>query len=261
VSALSIEEMTEPYSGQLTVMQRPLGIKPVIEITQDMTAALAQAAIGSKLSPMLMLRMAEIGVSKEVIMSVLLNLSPSMRAVIDEWVPQLSAMYVRLLRNNEAINELKLVAMHSAEPELCIQEDEAHSVEAITQRLGHEKWYSIVYDPKSGLRSFIQVGRGLPEMLGYHMEEFLSRVAANDMPLPSPEIEFFCTCIHTIYNPGNSELKFFSRLNCKVPGISANEMWEFPAFDTHMGVYTVFKLHDSMGRLKQVRDVLLVCHQ
>jgi len=49
------------------------------------------------------------------------------------------------------------------------------------------------------------------------------RVAANDMPLPSPEIEFFCTCIHTIYNPGNSELKFFSRLNCKVPGISANE--------------------------------------
>lgn len=135
MSALSIEEMTEPYSGQLTVMQRPLGIKPVIEITQDMTAALAQAAIGSKLSPMLMLRMAEIGVSKEVIMSVLLNLSPSMRAVIDEWVPQLSAMYVRLLRNNEAINELKLVAMHSAEPELCIQEDEAHSVEAITQMM------------------------------------------------------------------------------------------------------------------------------
>jgi hypothetical protein len=41
-------------------MQRPLGIKPVIEITQDMTAALAQAAIRSKLSPMLMLRMAEV---------------------------------------------------------------------------------------------------------------------------------------------------------------------------------------------------------
>jgi hypothetical protein len=34
---------------------------------------------------------AQIGVSKEDIMSVLLNLSPSMRAVIDEWVPQLSA--------------------------------------------------------------------------------------------------------------------------------------------------------------------------
>ena len=27
------------------------------------------------------------------------------------------------------------------------------------QRVGHDKWYSIVYDPKSGLRSFIQVGR------------------------------------------------------------------------------------------------------
>ncbi len=34
---------------------------------------------------------AQIGVSKEIIMGVLLNLSPSMRAVLDEWVPQLSA--------------------------------------------------------------------------------------------------------------------------------------------------------------------------
>jgi hypothetical protein len=29
--------------------------------------------------------------------------------------------------------------------------------------------------------------------------------------------------------------------------------------DTHIGLYTVYKLHDCHGRLKQVRDVLRVC--
>ena len=47
------------------------------------------------------------------------------------------------------------------------------------------------------------------------------RVAANDLPLPSPEIEFFCTCMHITYNPGNTELKFFGRHNRKQPDSSA----------------------------------------
>ena len=46
---------------------------------------------------------AQIGVSKEVIMSVLLNLSPSMRAVIDEWVPQLSAYVPFFFRSSNVL--------------------------------------------------------------------------------------------------------------------------------------------------------------
>ena len=41
------------------------------------------------------------------------------------------------------------------------------------------------------------------------------------MPLPSPEIEFFCTCMHTIYNPGKSMMQFYGRLNRKQPDPSS----------------------------------------
>ena len=43
-----------------TTIQRPLDTKGQVESTQDMTDAMAQAAIACKLSPMLVLRMAEV---------------------------------------------------------------------------------------------------------------------------------------------------------------------------------------------------------
>ena len=65
---------------------------------------------------------AETGVSKDVIMSILLNLSPSVR---DRFVPEISTSYAHLLRNTEKIKEAKLVAFCSADGEL---EDEADDV-------------------------------------------------------------------------------------------------------------------------------------
>ena len=53
-------------------------------------------------------------------------------------------------------------------------------------------------------------------------QEYLARVAANDLPLPSPEIEFFCTSMYIIYNPGFSELKFCGGLNRKGADISGS---------------------------------------
>ena len=70
------------------------------------------------------------------------------------------------------------------------------------------------------------------------MLQLAHRVAANDLPLPSPEIEFFCTCMYIIYNPGYSELNFLGRLNCKGSDISPNTyppplISLFPPFPPH----------------------------
>ena len=61
---------TEPDSRLCTLIQRPLGTKNMLEITQDATGALAKQAISCQINPMLMVRMAETGVSKDVIMSI-----------------------------------------------------------------------------------------------------------------------------------------------------------------------------------------------
>ena len=57
--AISIPK-TDPDGGELVAIQRPLGSKASVEITQDATAAYAKAAIGCQLNPMLMVRMAEV---------------------------------------------------------------------------------------------------------------------------------------------------------------------------------------------------------
>eukprot|EP00802_Teleaulax_amphioxeia_P018343 Tamp_18534.p2 GENE.Tamp_18534~~Tamp_18534.p2 ORF type:complete len:129 (-),score=9.25 Tamp_18534:388-774(-) len=41
------------------------------------------------------------------------------------------------------------------------------------------------------------------------------------MPLPSPEIEFFCTCMYIIYSPGQDMLSFRGRLNRKQPDFTS----------------------------------------
>ena len=153
----------------------------------------------------LLSRMGESGFPMDQMQNILLNLPPSVSTVLAEWFPVVCKAYAkRLCRAHEHHQHERAGAPQDprSHPTIAGWNDHESSqeerMEELDQLAGHENWFSIVYDPVSGRRNAVHVGRGMAAMLGMHHEEFMARVAANDLPLLCSEVETLCHFLHTL---------------------------------------------------------------
>lgn len=159
---------------------------------------IAASAAELKLSPVPVVCMTDAGFLIRPLLDILIKLPPSVKNVLDEWLPKLSVNASRL---NAMMSKMSRPTL--AAPEVLDTPDvnTGLGIDAIEEMVKCDAWLSITYDLVQGGRQFIKMGAGLAGFFNFHAEEMLARVAANNLPLNCTEVEAFCTMMYTLVGP------------------------------------------------------------
>jgi hypothetical protein len=192
-------------------INRPLSSAQTLELTAEsvlVTVKARELALPCGMGDfgaILLSRMSETGFPTHQMQNIIRNLPPSISAVLTEWFPVLCTAYAkRLCRALERPGAPQDPRSHRTIAGWDDHESSQHKsteecVFELDQLVGHENWFSVVYDPVSGRRNSVHVGRGLAAKFGMHHEEFLARVAATDLPLFTSEVETFFLFFHVMF--------------------------------------------------------------
>ena len=200
---------TDPGGPDMVQVKAPRLVRPVpfkrcVRVTADRIDKLAESAVQIGLPPMLIVRMAEAGFEIKALMDFVIRLPPAVRGVLDDWLPVLGKHFKKLAENSEAMHVLTAkLPQPAVSPDASEKEpaDTGMSVEAINEMVECDTWYSLTYDLVNGGRKYLKFGAGIAEFMDCHAEELSARMAANELPLCSSEVEMFCVMIYNLVGP------------------------------------------------------------
>uniref|UniRef100_A0A7S0HY92 Uncharacterized protein n=1 Tax=Hanusia phi TaxID=3032 RepID=A0A7S0HY92_9CRYP len=79
--------------------------------------------------------------------------------------------------------------------------------------MGHNRWMLFSFHPETGQRVRCSVGEDYAAIFGMHTEEFMARLASNDLPIPSTEIDMFCMVVDSFCNGLSEKCDSCVRMN------------------------------------------------
>ena len=160
----------------------PVAFVACLQITAERVDQIAASAVDSKLNPVLVIRMAEAGFMIRPLLDILIRLPPSVRSVLDEWLPVLGRNYAKLSANANRLNAMR-PALPASDVLDTPDANTGLGIDAIEDLTKCDTWVSITYDLIKGGRKFVKMGAGMADFFNCHREEQLARVAANELPL------------------------------------------------------------------------------
>eukprot|EP00960_Hanusia_phi_P037432 752940-Hanusia_phi.AAC.1 len=185
-AAVMLPKSTPPCA----VVQRPLDQSRSVDFqNNEAFTRVLMAAKSVGINPMILRRIWEVGLNPDNFMSIILNMPPIMKAAFNEGCEVLSRRYMEHLQKMRG----QIAAPHprAQQQNLCsiIFEDADAEIKHVSAMLGHNRWMLFSFHPETGQRVRCSVGEDYAAIFGMHTEEFMARLASNDLPIPSTEID------------------------------------------------------------------------
>ncbi|EKX31810.1 hypothetical protein GUITHDRAFT_149049 [Guillardia theta CCMP2712] len=197
------------------VVQRPLYHSRSISFRDsDAFTRVLMAAKSVGINPMILRRIWEVGLNPDNFMSIILNMPPVMKAAFNEGCEVLSKRYILHLQKMRG----QIAAPHPRSMQQqhlfsLVFDDAEAEIAHVSRMLGHERFLCFTFNPESGERIRCSLGADYAEIFGLHTEEFMARLASNDLPIPSTEIDMFCIVVYYFCNGLNETCDFYVRLD------------------------------------------------